>query len=60
MAHLATESFFHSPKVEKLHEGREEAKAEVVAYIEIYYNLVRRHSTLGYLSPREFKRREAV
>lgn len=57
----AMESFFHSLKVEQVHDvryrTREDAKAEVFEYIETYYNPVRRHSTLNYLSPREFEKR---
>ncbi|MBL8052106.1 MAG: IS3 family transposase, partial [Nitrospira sp.] len=30
--------------------------ADVFDYIERFYNLRRRHSTLGYLSPMEFER----
>jgi hypothetical protein len=33
------------------------ARADVFDYIERFYNTVRRHSTLGYLSPVEFERR---
>jgi putative transposase len=60
----AMESFFHSLKIEQVHgvryRTRENAKAEVFEYIETYYNPVRRHSTLDYLSPREFERRRAA
>ncbi len=58
------ESFFHSLKVEQVNECRyrtqEEAQADVFEYIETYYNAVRRHSTLNYLSPREFEKRMAA
>jgi transposase InsO family protein len=33
-----------------------QARAETFAYIESYYNRVRRHSALGYRSPEEFER----
>ena len=60
----AMESFFHSLKVEQVHSvryrTRDDAKADVFEYIETYYNPVRRHSTLDYLSPREFERRQAA
>jgi putative transposase len=60
----AMESFFHSLKVEQVnasrYQTREEAKADVFEYIETYYNTVRRHSTLNYLSPRDFENREAA
>lgn len=60
----AMESFFHSLKVEQVngcrYRTREEAKADVFEYIETYYNAVRRHSTLNYLSPRDFEKRMAA
>jgi putative transposase len=34
---------------------REEAKADIINYIEIFYNSKRLHSTLGYLSPMQFE-----
>jgi putative transposase len=57
----AMESFFSSLKTErtahKIYHTRNVAKADVFDYIERFYNLVRRHSTIGYLSPVEFERR---
>lgn len=57
----AMESLFHSLKVEPVngcrYRTREEAKADVFEYIETYYNAVRRHSTLNYLSHRDFEKR---
>lgn len=57
----AMESFFHTLKVEQVNDAkyrtREEAKADVFEYIETYYNPIRRHSTLNYLSPRDFENR---
>ena len=56
----AKESFFHSLKTELVHHHhyrtRDEARASVFAYIEIFYNRRRLHSTLGYQSPVEFER----
>lgn len=34
---------------------RVEAKASIFEYIEVFYNRVRRHSTLGYVAPAEFE-----
>jgi transposase InsO family protein len=49
------ESFFASLKKELVHDEdyatREQAKASIFEYIETFYNPIRRHSTLGYLSP---------
>jgi putative transposase len=57
----ATESFFSSLKTErignKLYRSRDQARADVFGYIERFYNTVRRHSTIGYLSPVEFERK---
>ena len=57
----AMESFFSSLKTErtarKIYRTRNEAKADVFDYIERFYNAIRRHSTIGYLSPVEFERR---
>ena len=57
----AMESFFSSLKTErvarKVYRSRDEARADVFDYIERFYNTVRRHSTIGYLSPVEFERK---
>ena len=54
------ESFFASIKVELVHDAtwatRAAARAELFEYIEVFYNGQRRHSSLGYLSPRAFER----
>jgi putative transposase len=54
------ESFFGSLKSERLHwrsyQTREEARADIVAYITMFYNSQRLHSYLGYQSPDEFER----
>jgi transposase InsO family protein len=39
---------------------REEAKAAIFEYIEIFYNRQRLHQTLDYVSPVEFERRAGV
>jgi putative transposase len=54
------ESLFSRYKAELLEDGAfadvEQARAETFSYIEGYYNRVRLHSSLGYLSPEEFER----
>jgi transposase InsO family protein len=54
------ESFFASLKRELVHHERyttrAQAKASIFEYVEAFYNRVRRHSSLGYLSPEEFER----
>jgi putative transposase len=55
----AMESFFSSLKTErtarKTYRTRDEARADVFDYIETFYNTVRRHSTIGYLSPVQYE-----
>jgi transposase InsO family protein len=55
------ESFFASLKVELVHDAtwstRTAARAELFEYLEVFYNGRRRHSALGYLSPRAFEQR---
>jgi transposase InsO family protein len=55
----AMESFFASLKKELIHDEdyqtRQEARACVFEYIEVFYNRVRRHSALGYQSPVEYE-----
>lgn len=57
----AMESFFSSHKTErtegKPYRTRDEVRADVFDYIERFYNTIRRHSTIGYLSPVEFERK---
>jgi len=57
------ESFFATLKVELVHDAmwdtRAVARAELFEYIELFYNGQRRHSALGYLSPRMFEYRRA-
>ena len=52
------ESFWGSLKNELVHhcryETRDEAKASIQEYIEIFYNRQRRHSRLGYVAPAIF------
>ncbi len=54
------ESFWSRLKAEMLEGGAflnlEDAKVEVFEYIEMYYNRVRRHSSLGYKNPEQFEK----
>jgi putative transposase len=54
-----SESFVASLKTELLHRyrflSREAARTATFDYIEGFYNRVRRHSSLGYLSPTEYE-----
>jgi putative transposase len=56
------ESFFASLKKELVHDAdfatRAQARAEIVEYIEMFYNNQRRHSSLGYVSPAEYEQSE--
>lgn len=53
------ESFFHSIKTELVYAERyvtrESAKQSIFQYIEVYYNRIRRHSTLGSIAPEIFE-----
>jgi putative transposase len=60
----AIESFFSSLKTErigiKVYRTRDDARADVFDYVERFYNPVRRHSTIGYVSPVEFEKKAGV
>jgi len=53
------ESLFHTIKIEEvygsIYRTREAAKSSLFEYIEVFYNKVRKHSGLGYLSPYQFE-----
>lgn len=53
------ESFFHTLKVELVHhcdyETRDDAKASIFEYIEVFYNRQRSHSANGYEAPLVFE-----
>lgn len=53
------ESFFHSLKTELIYSERyatrEIAKQSIFQYIEVYYNRIRRHSSIGSVSPEMFE-----
>jgi transposase InsO family protein len=55
------ESFFSTLKTERVHHrlyrDRAEARRDIFEYIAVFYNRVRLHSTLGYLSPAQFESR---
>ena len=57
------ESFFHTLKVELVHQRRwatrEDARRDLFAYIEGYYNRRRIHSALGYRTPEQAERQMA-
>ena len=54
------ESFFGTLKSECVHHviyrTRDEARADLFSYIEVFYNRRRLHSSLDYLSPEEYER----
>lgn len=54
------ERFFGSLKSERtdgiVYANRQQAKSDVIDYIEMFYNSTRPHSTLGYLSPVQFEK----
>jgi putative transposase len=56
----AMESFFHTLKVELVHQRRwatrDEARRDLFAYIEGYYDRQPIHSALGYLTPEQAER----
>lgn len=60
----AMESWNHSLKVEAIHDEkmptREYAKNHVFEYVDVYYNRIRLHSKLGYLSPEAFEAKKAA
>jgi putative transposase len=58
------ERFFRSLKSERVtfrnYKTREAAKQDIIAWIEMFYNSKRRHSYLGYVSPREFEKMQSI
>jgi putative transposase len=60
----AMESFFGTVKDECVREAvyssHDEARSALFIYIEAYYNRVRRHSTLGYMSPLQYEKMGVV
>jgi putative transposase len=60
----AMESFFPSLKTERIrgqvYRTRDAARADVFDCIERFYNAVRRHSTIGYVSSVEFENKAGL
>lgn len=58
------ESFFSTLKMELVHERpyatRQQARSEIFEFIEVWYNRQRLHSSLGYQSPVDYERMQAV
>lgn len=58
------ESFFGNLKNELVHHcdfhTRDEARTAIFDYIEVFYNRIRKHQTLGYVSPMQFEKRNGV
>ncbi len=55
------ESFFNTLKTELInqqtYQTRREASSAIFEYIEVFYNKIRRHSTIGYYSPSDYEKR---
>jgi transposase InsO family protein len=55
----AMESFWSTLKVELVHheryENHDQARASIFEYIEVFYNRIRLHSSIGYKSPEAFE-----
>jgi putative transposase len=60
----AMESFWHTLKVELIYRRhfhtRDEARQAIFEYIEVFYNQIRRHSSIGYVSPMAFEQRHTA
>ena len=56
------ESFFGTLKTELGHRypSRSTARQDIFEYIEVFYNRVRRHSALNYMSPLEYERKHVL
>jgi putative transposase len=58
------ESFFNSIKTELIYneqyKSREIAKQSIFHYIEVYYNQLRRHSTIGLIPPMKFENQNGM
>jgi putative transposase len=45
---------------ERQYETRNQARAEIFEFIEVWYNRERLHSSLGYLSPADYEAKMAI
>jgi putative transposase len=58
------ESFFHTLKTELVmhcdYRTRDQARASLFDYVELFYNRQRRHSTINYEAPLEFEAARAA
>jgi len=58
------ESFFHTLKTElvqhRRYHTREQARLDIFEYIEAFYNRIRLHSAIGYMSPINYENRRKV
>ncbi|SFR17511.1 IS3 family transposase, partial [Desulfoscipio geothermicus] len=54
------ESFFHTLKTElvyhRLYKTRAQARRDLFEYIEVFYNRVRMHSSINYMSPESYEK----
>ncbi len=54
------ENFFNTIKTELInqqtYQTREQSKSGIFEYIEVFYNKIRRHSTIDYQPPNDFER----
>jgi transposase InsO family protein len=57
--HAVAESFFSVLKLKMIYEERfkkrQEARDRICDYIEVFYNRIRIHSAVGYMSPAEYE-----
>ena len=62
--HAVAERFFGSLKREwpshRDYETRQEARDDIIEYVEMFYNSTRKHSYLGYVSPNEYEECDLV
>jgi transposase InsO family protein len=62
--HAVAERFFGSLKREwpshRDYETRQEARDDIIEYVEMCYNSTRKHSCLGYVSPNEYEECDLV